>query len=91
MRRHQVGAPASHFPTPAVADGLLLATSSDQVVAFAASGPGPQAGVTAPASPAPSAAPSTGSTFPVLGIIALAALAVIVGAALLTRRRPGRD
>lgn len=29
-----VGAPANHFPTPAVGDGLLLAPSSDQVVAF---------------------------------------------------------
>ncbi len=91
MRRHQVGAPANHFPAPAVADGLLLATSSDQVVAFAASGPGPEAGVTAPTGPAPSAASSTGGTFPVLGIIALVALAVIVGVVVLTRRRPGRD
>jgi polyvinyl alcohol dehydrogenase (cytochrome) len=86
-----VGSPANHFPTPAVADGLLLATSSDQVVAFAASGPGPQAGVTAPASTAPPAASSAGSTFPLIGIIALVALAVIVGVAVLTRRRPGRD
>lgn len=29
-----VGAPANHFPTPAVGDGLLLAASSDRVVAF---------------------------------------------------------
>jgi outer membrane protein assembly factor BamB len=91
-----VGAPANHFPTPAVADGLLLATGSDQVVAFAASGPGPQAGVTAPASAAsastgPPAASSTGSALPV-GIIALVALAVIAAVAVLTRRRrPGRD
>jgi len=90
-----VGAPANHFPTPAVADGLLLAAGSDQVVAFAAPGPGPQAGVTAPASAAPAstgppAASSAGSAFPV-GIIALVALAVIVAVAVLTRRRPGRD
>ena len=85
-----VGAPANHFPTPAVADGLLLATSSDQVVAFAASSPGPQAGVTAPTS-TPSAASAAGSTFPVIGIIALVALAVIVGVAVLARRRPRRD
>jgi hypothetical protein len=31
-----IGAPASHFPTPSVADGLLLAPTADQVVAFAA-------------------------------------------------------
>jgi hypothetical protein len=29
-----VGRPANHFPTPAVGDGLLLAPSSDRVVAF---------------------------------------------------------
>ena len=86
-----VGPPANHFPTPAVADGLLLATGSDQVVAFAASGPGPQAGVTAPASTAPPTATSKGSVFPVIGVVALAVLAVIIGVALLIRRRPGQD
>jgi hypothetical protein len=30
-----VGAPANHFPTPSVGDGLLLAPSADRVVAFA--------------------------------------------------------
>ena len=32
-----IGGPANHFPTPSVADGLLLAPSADQVVAFTAS------------------------------------------------------
>ncbi len=32
-----IGAPANHFPTPSMADGLLLAASADQVVAFTAS------------------------------------------------------
>ena len=44
--------PANHFPTPSAADGLLLAPSADQVVAFAAAAapsgrqpfPGPQRG-----------------------------------------------
>jgi outer membrane protein assembly factor BamB len=31
-----IGAPANHFPTPSVGDGLLLAPSSNRVVAFAA-------------------------------------------------------
>ncbi len=31
-----IGAPANHFPTPTVADGLLLAPAADQVVAFTA-------------------------------------------------------
>jgi outer membrane protein assembly factor BamB len=30
-----IGAPANHFPTPSLGDGLLLAPSSDDVVAFA--------------------------------------------------------
>jgi hypothetical protein len=32
-----IGAPANHFPTPSIGDGLLLAPSSDRVVAFTAS------------------------------------------------------
>jgi outer membrane protein assembly factor BamB len=35
-----IGTPANHFPTPSVGDGLLLAPSSDRVVAFAAPAPG---------------------------------------------------
>ncbi len=34
-----IGAPANHFPTPSVADGLLLAPSANRVVAFTASTP----------------------------------------------------
>ncbi|HEY5024850.1 MAG TPA: PQQ-binding-like beta-propeller repeat protein [Acidimicrobiales bacterium] len=34
MVRLTVGAPANHFATPSVGDGLLLATSANQVVAF---------------------------------------------------------
>ncbi len=32
--RLTIGAPANHFPTPSVGDGLLLAASSNQVLAF---------------------------------------------------------
>jgi len=39
-----VGAPANHFPTPSVGDGLLLAPAADRVVAFAASSPAAGAG-----------------------------------------------
>jgi outer membrane protein assembly factor BamB len=35
-----IGAPANHFPTPSVGDGLLLAACADNVVAFAAPAPG---------------------------------------------------
>jgi hypothetical protein len=34
-----VGAPANHFPTPSIGEGLLLAPSSNRVVAFTASTP----------------------------------------------------
>jgi outer membrane protein assembly factor BamB len=49
-----VGSEANHFPTPAVGDGLLLAPSSDQVVAFSGS-----AGIPGPPSPAPAAPPNS--------------------------------
>ena len=47
-----IGAPANHFPTPSVGDGLLLAAAANQVVAFATGAhptgrqpfPGPQRG-----------------------------------------------
>ncbi len=45
-----LGSQANHFPTPSVGDGLLLAPTSDQVVAFSGS-----AGLPGPPSPAPSA------------------------------------
>jgi len=50
-----VGAPANHFSTPAVADGLLLAPAARNVVAFAAPAPG-----AAIATPAPGPAPNSG-------------------------------
>jgi hypothetical protein len=50
-----VGDQANHFPTPSVGDGLLLAPSTDQVVAFAGS-----AGVPGPPS-APPPAPANSS------------------------------
>jgi putative pyrroloquinoline-quinone binding quinoprotein len=46
-----IGVPANHFPTPTVADGLLLAACAQNVVAFAAPGPGSAVAVAASASP----------------------------------------
>ena len=45
VEKVSVGGEANHFPTPSVADGLLLAPSTDQVYAFAGSAglPGPPA------------------------------------------------
>jgi hypothetical protein len=84
--------PANHFPTPSAADGLLLAPSSDNVVAFAAS-----AATSGSASASTSAAPTSAATQPsgggglparaIVGIV-IAGLAVIGWTAwLLWRRR----
>ena len=68
-----IGAPANHFPTPTVADGLLLAPAADDVVAFtatatASASASPTSAATQPAStatPAPSrAAASQASSRP---------------------------
>jgi polyvinyl alcohol dehydrogenase (cytochrome) len=91
-----IGTPANHFPTPTVADGLLLAPTADQVVAFtasgsAAAGPPTSAASQAPASPAsspPIAAPGGGG-FPagaIAGIVIVGVL-VICGAGWLVWRR----
>ena len=92
-----IGTPANHFPTPSVADGLLLAPTANQVVAFSASGsavastPAPAASQ-APTSPAsglpPIAAPSGGGlpAGAIAGIV-VAGLFVICGAGWLVWRR----
>jgi outer membrane protein assembly factor BamB len=95
-----IGAPANHFPTPSVADGLLLAPAANQVVAFAASGHGAPAATSpvptpSPAAPARSPAPAKaagGGGIPAAGIagIVVAGLAVVGGTGwLLWRRRAG--
>jgi outer membrane protein assembly factor BamB len=98
-----IGAPANHFPTPSVGDGLLLAPSADQVVAFKATAPG--AAATKPASvpgPFPASSPSTPGSRPkaaggagmspgaITGVVA-GGLVVIAGAGwfLWRRRRLG--
>jgi outer membrane protein assembly factor BamB len=61
-----IGAPANHFPTPSVGDGLLLAASADRVVAFPAPAPGTRP-ATAPGTPAtahPSSQPRAAPTAP---------------------------
>ncbi len=96
-----IGVPANHFPTPSVGDGLLLAPSARNVVAF-----GSGSGGAAPASPEPALAPASdspassqpapsagGGLAPgaIAGIV-VAGLAVTGGAGwLLRRRRTIRD
>ena len=88
-----VGAPANHFPTPGVGDGLLLAESADRVVAFTAS--------SAPASSSPSPTTSAPAHRPVPGAenglpagavvgIVIGGVVVIGGVAWLVRRRKRR-
>jgi outer membrane protein assembly factor BamB len=60
-----IGVPANHFPTPSVADGLLLASSADQVVAFTASATAPAAApATSESTPAPSRVPASRASSP---------------------------
>jgi outer membrane protein assembly factor BamB len=94
-----VGTPANHFPTPSVADGLLLAAAARNVVAFAAPAPGDVAATPVPgptptsaAGPTSSPAPTSGHGIPGRGlaVIAFVVLVVIIGAFwVLSRRRGG--
>jgi outer membrane protein assembly factor BamB len=91
-----IGAPANHFPTPSVGDGLLLAPSARDVVAFRAG-----SGFAVPAAPPPSSAPGASQPAPSggagtsPGVIAgvVAGCAVVLGGAawfLWRRRTTGR-
>ncbi len=83
-----VGKPANHFPTPSAGDGILMATSSDQVVAFATSsdlpaaapGAGPTTGHRAPGGPGRPPSVVTGSG----GVTILLVLAGVAGGLLVT-------
>jgi len=52
-QRAPIGAVANHFPTPTVADGLMLAPAANDVVAFTASGSGAAPATTPVTTPAP--------------------------------------
>jgi hypothetical protein len=90
-----IGPVANHFPTPTVADGLMLAPAAHDVVAFAASRSGAAPTTTAPASPAPASPASTSrpATTQGLGLSGGSAIAVgvllVAGAAgwIVWRRR----
>jgi hypothetical protein len=74
-----IGVPANHFPTPSAADGLLLAPSADQVVAFAAAAHAPTS------NPTPS-----GGVFPIAAIaitVGVVGVLVVIGASFWLGRR----
>ncbi len=90
-----VGGLANHFPTPTVADGLLLAPAASSVVAFAAPAPGaapatPAASPTPQSTSQPASATRAGPSRRGLAAVAFGALVIIVGAVwVLSRRRAG--
>jgi outer membrane protein assembly factor BamB len=76
-----VGAPANHFSTPSVGDGLLLAASAEHVVAFAAPAPGARP---APATASPGqGASGQAQTAPAHTPRYLAAIVFVVAAVLI--------
>jgi polyvinyl alcohol dehydrogenase (cytochrome) len=92
-----IGPVANHFPTPSVADGLLLAPASDDVVAFAASATaaaGASSGAASSSAASPGASPAGGQPAAgggfapsTIAAIVLGAIAVIAGLAWLSARR----
>ena len=89
VQQASVGAPANHFSTPSVGDGLLLATSADHVVAFPALTAGATTTPThasAPAAPAvtvPTAAPKGAPAGGGAGLGAGAMAGIVAGAVVL--------
>jgi LPXTG-motif cell wall-anchored protein len=95
-----IGEPANHFPTPSIGDGLLLAPSSDRVVAFPATPTSTTPTSTTPTTPTTSPSNAAGasrsssgsgtSAGEVAGIV-VGAVLVLGGAGwvLLRRRRRG--
>jgi outer membrane protein assembly factor BamB len=102
VQRASVGAPANHFPTPAIGDGLLLVASSTDVVAFSvATANGGQGTTTTVVTSSPStsnhttsgtASASSGTPAWVILVIVLGVLALGSGIVWwwLRRRRAGR-
>jgi outer membrane protein assembly factor BamB len=54
VEQASIGAPANHFPTPSVGDGVFLAAAAEDVVAFHAATNGAAAGTTTTSAPATS-------------------------------------
>ena len=92
-----IGAPANHFPTPSVGVGLLLAPSSNRVVAFSAATAAPLASTTTTTtqrekttSSAPTKQPAGTNSWVIAGAV-LGAIAVLAATTWLLRRRLRSD
>jgi hypothetical protein len=92
-----IGAPANHFPTPSVGAGLLLAPSSNRVVAFSASTATPLASTTTTTaqretttSSAPTKQPAGTNPWVIAGAV-LGGIAVLAATTWLSRRRRSSD
>jgi polyvinyl alcohol dehydrogenase (cytochrome) len=84
-----IGVPANHFPTPSVADGLLLAPAADNVVAFAAPAPGTQPTPVPAASSTQATSAASGHAsgrFPAAAAFGAAVVVIGLGWLLLRRR-----
>ncbi len=95
-RQASVGAPANHFPTPGIGDGLLLAACAQNVIAFPAAGTGARHAASQTPRPSKScdysapAPPVSRRAIAAIGALALAGLVVIAAVAWLLWRRVGR-
>jgi outer membrane protein assembly factor BamB len=98
LEHASIGAPANHFPTPAVAEGLLLAPSAYRVVAFQASSANTSSTTTTATAPTTTTERRASATPPaaeggsdpwVATLVVIGALAVLgaLGWYLLRRRR----
>jgi outer membrane protein assembly factor BamB len=92
-----VGVPSNHFPSPSAGAGVLLAPSSDRVVAFSAfsaaapsstSTTAPRSSTTRPRTTAPAA--HSGGTNPWFIAAAVAGVIVVLGVLIRLLRRPRR-
>jgi len=83
-QRASIGAPANHFPTPSVGDGLLLAPSADRVFAFGTAARGSSATATPASQPTAShsGALPAGTVADIVG-----GIVIVSGAAWLIWRR----
>lgn len=92
-RQATIGVPANHFPTPGIGDGLLLAASARNVVAFRTSAAGnspaaagSSAARSSPAATTPPAAKGHGELIAGIGLACLVAIAAAGWFAWLVRR-----